>query len=149
MEKSFKNTVMSSIVWKFSERILAQLVTFIVSIVLARILDPEHYGSITLITIFITIANVFVTSGWGSALVQKKDADDEDFSSVFYFSVAFSFVMYVILFIASPYIAKFYNMPELNWALRVLALKLPIAAVNSVQNAVVSKKLLHFLILVV
>ena len=142
MENNFKNKVMSSLAWKFGERILAQLVTFIVSIALARILDPEHYGSISLIMVFITLANVFVTSGWGSALVQKKNADDTDFSSVFYFSIGFSIVLYIVLFIAAPYIANFYEMPELNWAIRVLSLRLPLAAVNTVQNAYVSKNLI-------
>ena len=80
-----KNGVMKNFAWRFAERCGAQLVTFIVSIVLARILAPEDYGKIALVTVFTAIMQVFVDSGLGTALIQKKDADDLDFSSVFYF----------------------------------------------------------------
>ena len=82
MAKSDRNSVLSNFIWRFAERCGAQLVTFIVSIVLARILAPEDYGQIALITVFTTIIQVFVDSGLGLALIQKKDADDLDFSSV-------------------------------------------------------------------
>ena len=75
---------MTGLAWKFGERILAQLVSLVVSIILARILAPSDFGAIALIMVFITIANVFVSNGFGSALVQKKDADNIDFSSVFF-----------------------------------------------------------------
>ena len=78
--------VFSNFIWRFAERCGAQIVTFIVSILLARILSPEDYGKIALITVFTTIMQVFVDSGLGIALIQKKDADDLDFSSVFYFN---------------------------------------------------------------
>ena len=84
------NRVFSNLFWKFGERISSQLVSFIVSIVLARLLSPTEYGTISLILIFITIAEVFVTSGFGSALIQKLDADNIDFSSVFYVNIVFS-----------------------------------------------------------
>ena len=79
-----KMTVISNLVWRFAERCGAQLVSFIVSIVLARILAPEDYGTIALVTVFTAILQVFVDSGLGTALIQKKDADEIDFSSVFY-----------------------------------------------------------------
>ena len=82
-----KVKVVHNFIWRFAERSGAQLVTFIVSIVLARILAPEDYGKIALITVFTTIMQVFVDSGLGTALIQKKDADDLDFSSVFYFNL--------------------------------------------------------------
>lgn len=81
-----KNSVFSNMVWRFAERCGAQLITFVVSIVLARLLAPEDYGKIALITVFTTILQVFVDSGLGTALIQKKDSDDLDFSSVFYFN---------------------------------------------------------------
>ena len=81
------NKVFSNFIWRFAERCGAQLVTFVVSIVLARILLPEDYGKIALITVFTTILQVFVDSGLGTALIQKKDADELDFSSVFYFNL--------------------------------------------------------------
>lgn len=89
MGKSDKNSVVINFIWRFAERCGAQLVTFIVSIVLARILSPEDYGQIALITVFTTIMQVFVDSGLGLALIQKKDADDLDFSSVFFLILQF------------------------------------------------------------
>ena len=85
-----KKNVIGNFIWRFAERCGAQLVTFVVSIVLARLLDPTVYGTVALVTVFTTILQVFVDSGLGTALIQKKDADDLDFSSVF-----FSILLYV------------------------------------------------------
>ncbi len=143
MEKdSLKKSVLSNLIWKFGERIGAQCVSFIVSIVLARLLLPADYGLVTMVTIFITIANVFVSNGFGESLVQKQDADNVDFSTIFYFEIVFSFGIYVILFIAAPYIADFYNEPVLCNVLRVFALRVPLAGINSVQQAYVKKKMI-------
>ena len=81
------NKVISNFFWRFFERICAQLVTFIVSIILARLLCPDDYGVVAIIMIFITFANILVNNGFATALIQKKDADDLDFSSVFYFTL--------------------------------------------------------------
>ena len=140
--ESIGNKAFSGAIWKFMERITAQVVTFVVSIVLARLLTPEDYGTIAMINVFIAIANVFVVSGFGNALIQKKNADTIDFSSVFYFNITFSMILYGILFLLSPIIADFYNMPILEPGLRVLGVKLPLAAVNSVQQAYVSRKMI-------
>lgn len=137
-----KRRVLTSFFWKFGERITAQLVSLVVSIVLARILSPDDYGSVTLVMIFITIANVFVSSGLGNALIQKKDADSLDFSSVFYVNIAVSLLIYVILWGIAPIIATFYKMPILTELLRVLGIRIPIAAINSVQQAYVSRNML-------
>lgn len=141
-EDGLQKKVFSGLFWKFGERIGAQAVSFLVSIILARLLLPSDYGVIALITIFIDIANVFVSSGFGAALVQKKDADEVDFSSVFYFSVLMSWVLYGIVFAFAPVVAGFYGKPILIPVLRVMALKLPLAGVNSVQHAYVQKKML-------
>lgn len=141
-ENTLRRKVLTGMFWRFGERICAQLVTFVVSIVLARILDPSHYGIISMITIFITIANVFVTDSFGKALVQKKDANSADFSSVFYFNILFSWIVYAVVYVIAPYIASFYNEPLLTPTMRVLALQLPLAGVNSVQQAYVSKNML-------
>ena len=136
------NKVLSGLFWKFGERISAQLVTFIVSIVLARLLSPDDYGNIALVTVFITIANVFVVNGFGSALIQKQEADNVDFSSVFYANIVFSCILYVIIFLVSPVVADFYASPILCPVLRVLGLRIPVAAINSVQQAYVSRHML-------
>ena len=95
-EKTKKSgtNVISNVIWRFLERCGAQGVTFIVSIVLARVLDPTVYGTVALITVFTTIMQVFVDSGMGNALIQKKNADDLDFSSVFYFNIVICLALY-------------------------------------------------------
>ena len=112
--------VISGLFWKFAERIGAQGVSLIVSIILARLIAPEEYGIIALTTIFIAISNVFVESGLGTALIQKKDADDLDFSSVFYCNIVISIVIYALIFLLAPVIAKFYSADILVQVLRVL-----------------------------
>lgn len=141
-DDSLKRSVLSNLIWKFGERIGAQCVSFVVSIVLARLLMPEDYGLVTMVTIFITIANVFVSNGFGESLVQKKDADNIDFSTIFYFEIVFSTGIYLILFLIAPYIADFYNEPVLCNVLRVFALRIPLTGINSVQQAYVKKKMI-------
>ena len=96
--------VFNNFIWRFLERCGAQGVAFVVSIVLARLLDPTVYGTVALITVFTTIMQVFVDSGLGTALIQKKDADDTDFSTVFYFNLGMCILLYAIMFFAAPYI---------------------------------------------
>lgn len=142
MTENTKGTVLSSLFWKFAERMGAQGVNLIVSIILARILAPDEYGTVALVTIFITISNVFIENGLGTALIQKKDADDLDFSSVFYSNIVISAVLYAIIFFASPFIAKFYNNQQLVVILRVLAITVLVSGLKSVQNAYVSRKMI-------
>lgn len=140
---SLKAKTLSGVIWKFGERVSAQAVNFIVSIILARLLLPEDYGLIALVTVFITICNKIVVSGFATSLIQKKDADNLDFSTVFYFSLAVAAVLYAGLFFAAPFIAEFYSAesaPELFiQVIRVMGLNLFIIAVNSVQQAYVSR----------
>ncbi|MBR1432847.1 lipopolysaccharide biosynthesis protein [Ruminococcus sp.] len=136
------NNVVKNFIWRFLERCGAQGVTFIVSIVLARLLDPSVYGTIALVTVFTTIMQVFVDSGMGNALIQKKDADDLDFSSVFYFNIVICLLLYIIMFFVAPYIASFYDMPELTPVIRVLSLILIISGIKNVQQAYVSRNML-------
>lgn len=140
--KSDKKVIFAGLFWKFSERITAQLVTLIVSIVLARLLTPDDYGAVALILVFITIANVFVSNGFGNALIQKKDADNLDFSSVFFINIGVAIGVYIILFLIAPLIAAFYGMPVLCPALRVLGIRIIVAAINSIQHAYVSRHVL-------
>lgn len=139
--KQNKN-VISNLIWRFAERCGAQLVTFIISIVLARILAPEDYGQIALITVFTTIMQVFVDSGLGTALIQKKDADDLDFSSVFYFNFAVCLILYAVMFVASPFIAGFYNNSSLTPIIRVISLTIIISGVKGIQQSYVSRNML-------
>ena len=136
-----KSKVISNLIWRFFERCGSQLVSFAVSIVLARILEPSFYAPISKVTVITAILMVFVDSGMANALIQKKDPDDLDFSSVFYFNVCFCLLLYALLFLAAPFIAAFYRSPELTPIVRVLGLTVVVAGVKNVQQAYVSKTL--------
>ena len=137
-----KKNVIGNFIWRFAERCGAQLVTFVVSIVLARLLDPTVYGTVALVTVFTTILQVFVDSGLGTALIQKKDADDLDFSSVFFFNFVICIMLYMGMFIAAPYIAHFYNNSSLTPIVRVISLTIVISGVKGIQQAYVSRNML-------
>ncbi len=137
-----KKEITSSFIWRFLERCGAQGVTFIVSVILARLLDPGVYGTVALVTVFTSILHVFLDSGMGTALVQKKDVDDLDFSTVFFFNIALCLVLYTVIFICAPLIADFYNNPQLKPLVRVLSLTLLVSGVKNVQQAYVSRHLL-------
>lgn len=143
MSNNIQSQALSSLAWKMFERTGAQIIQFVVSIILARILMPEDYGAIALITVFTALATVFIQSGFPTALIQKKDADDLDYSTVFYTSLVISVVFYLLIyFIIAPWAAAFYDMPILTNVLRVLSLNLIIGTYNSMQNTLLSKKLL-------
>lgn len=132
-------TVLSNFAWRFAERCGAQGVSFVVQIVLARLLVPEVYGVVALVSVFTGILCVFIDSGFGNALIQKKDADDLDFSTVFYFNITMCTSLYLVLFAAAPYIAQFYRNAELTPVIRVLGLTLVISGVKNIQQAYVSR----------
>lgn len=136
------NNVVKNFLWRFFERCGAQFVTLIVSIVLARILTPSDFGTVSLIMVFTTILQVFVDSGLGTALIQKKDADDLDFSSVFYFNFAICLILYLGMFIASPFIAKFYKDISLTPIIRVISLTIVMSGVKGIQQSYVSRNML-------
>ena len=140
-KEKLKSQMTSGMIWKFAERFVAQGVSFIVSMVLARILIPEDYGSVAIINIFISIADIFLSSGLNTSLIQKKDADDLDFSTIFYLNLGLSVVLYLIMFITAPLIAHAYNLPILKNAIRVFALRLPVSAFQVIQVAYISKKM--------
>lgn len=141
MEANRGKQIVSGMMWRFAEKITAQSVSFIVSIVLARILMPDDYGVVAIVCVFTAIAEIFVTSGLGTALIQKKNATQVDFSTVFWCNLALSCIIYAVIFFAAPYIAAFYKFPLLTLVIRVLAIKIPINAFNSIQNAYVSRKM--------
>lgn len=134
--------IFSNFIWRFLERTGAQGITLVVSIVLARLLDPSVYGTIALVTVFTTIMQVFVDSGMGNALIQKKDADDLDFSTVFYYNIVVCVLLYLVMFFAAPLISGFYELPELTPIIRVLSITLIVSGVKNVQQAYVSKNMM-------
>ena len=123
------------------ERFGVQGVQFLLQIILARLLDPEHYGVLSMMVVFTTLANVFIQNGFNTSLVQNKDVTEEDYSSVFWVSLGIAVILYVTLFVAAPFIAVFYEMPDIVQPLRVLSLMLLPGAFNSVQLAKVSREM--------
>lgn len=132
----------NNLFWKFLERCGSQGISIVVSIILARMIEPSAFGIMSLIYVFTSLLTVFVDSGMGVALIQKKDADDTDFSSVFFFNMGIGVLFYLLMFFVSPFIASFYDKPELVNILRVESLILIIAGLRNVQQAYVSKKMI-------
>lgn len=141
-DKSARSVGISGFLWMFLERCGAQGVGLIVSIVLARQLNPSDYGVVSIISVFITFLTMFISSGMSVALVQKKDADELDFCSLFYFNLIVCFLLYLVLFFLSPTISQFYNMPELENMMRVNALMFFVSGLRGVQAAYCSRHLL-------
>lgn len=137
-----KTSLASNFVWRFAERCGAQLVTGIVSLLLARILLPEDYGRIALVEVFMNIMYVFVDCGLCVALIQKKEADDLDYSSVFYCGIATCLIAYITIFLAAPYIAAFYKDAELTAVVRVIGLMLIFAGLKGIQQVYVSRNMM-------
>lgn len=139
---SSKKNVIKGLFWTLSERFMSQIVSVIVTIVLTRLLAPEDYGVVSIVTVIITILNVFMTSGFSASLIQQEDVEQIDYSTVLYFSILLGFLLYVGVFAISPMLAAFYNLPQLELVLKILALKIPLSALNSVQQAYVSRNML-------
>ena len=140
-KNNLKNRTVSALVWKFGERIGAQIVRMLIMIVMARLLMPEDYGALALVMVFISICDIIVVSGLASPLVQKKDADALDFSTIFYSSLVLSVVLIITIFFIAPAIADFYEMEILCPVLRVLSIGIIFSSIGSVQNAFVSRSL--------
>ena len=140
--QNIRNSVLGGMFWKFSERILTQGASFVVSLILARLLSPNDHGLIALVQVFLNLAAVFITCGFSTALVQKKDADDTDFSTIFYCSLLCSFLIYGVLFAIAPLVADFYSEPSLTRILRIFALQVPLSVYHSIQVAYISRHML-------
>lgn len=138
-EDSLKKKTLLGLFWTFAQRIGTQLVSFLVQIILARMVATEEYGVIAIVLVFVNICNVFVERGFGRALIQKLDADELDFSTVFWASLALTTVLYGVLYAAAPAISRIYELEILTPILRVMGLRLIISAVNTVQRAKVSR----------
>ena len=142
---TLKQKVVKGAIWTLLESWSCQGVSFVVGMVLARLLTPTDYGTVALTGIFYAVAGVLVDCGFGGALIQKKDADELDFNSVFYLNFALSVVAYIALFFAAPWVADFYNTPVLKPIMRVSALSFLFNAINAIQGAELTKKMLFHL----
>ena len=140
MEKKSKKSITASFAWKLLERFSFHGVKLLIQIILARILFPSDFGLLGIIMVFVEFATIFVQSGLNTALIQNGEVDENDFSTVFWFSTLLALVLYLVLFFASPAIAFFYNNTAITVALRVLGIYLFGGAFNSIQIAYATKK---------
>ena len=141
MSKDTNKSIVKSLFWTYGEKLGAQFVSILVSIILARLLAPEDYGVISIVMVFILFCDIFVTGGFGQALVQKKEADDLDFNSMFFCSCGISILMYGFIFFTAPFIANFYERPIIIPVLRVLGLRLIFSSINTIQQAKIQKSM--------
>ncbi|NBI70811.1 lipopolysaccharide biosynthesis protein [Clostridiaceae bacterium] len=142
MDGEKKSRIISSLLWKFCERIGVQGIQFIIQICLARLLTPDDYGMLALVLVFINIAAVFVQGGFGSALIQKNRVDEEDMTSAFFICFAMACLFYSVLFVFAPYIASFYHQECLSLYLRTAGVILFPGAYNAIQNAFIQRNML-------
>lgn len=141
MPDTLKDKTASSMVWSLIRQFGTMGISFISNIILARLLSPDDYGCIGMLAIFIALSTTFVDGGFGSALIQKQKPTQEDYSTIFFFNVGLSVVLYGVLFLTAPVIAGFYHMPLLSSVLRVQGLVLIINAFNVVQMSKLKKDL--------
>ena len=139
------NKVVKSLFWTIAERISSQFIGLVISIILARILCPEDYGVIAAVQIFISFATTFVAGGYGNAIIQKKNADNKDLSSMFLFNTLFSAFMYIIIYLIAPFLVKLlnqsYDLKLLIHVIRVLGIGVVFSSFNSFYRALLSKRL--------
>lgn len=141
MENHIQNKAINGLFWSFFERIGQQGIQFLITIILARLLLPEQFGLIAMLTIFMAVAQSFVDSGFGSALIQKQDASHLDECSIFYFNIMVGCMVAGLLFLSAPWIAAFYRIPLLTPLARVLSLNLIINAFGVVHTALITKRI--------
>lgn len=140
-KKKLGVSAISGVIWKFCERVGAQLVALVVQIILARLLSPDDYAVVGIITIFFSFCNVLITGGLNTALIQKKDSDIEDYSTVLHVSMILAAVLFVGMYFAAPWIANLYDKAILIPAIRVMSITFFINAFTSVLGAYVSSNL--------
>lgn len=140
-DKELSKKVFTGMKWKAIERFFLQFINAVTPMVLARILMPEDFGTIAILSVFISIANTFVQNGLGNSIIQKKESDELDCSTVFYTQFAIAIICYAILFFAAPFVAKWYKNSELSLMLRVMSLSLIVGSLGAMQLTVMKKNM--------
>jgi teichuronic acid exporter len=140
-EKNLREKTITGFKWSFIDNVGKYGGQFIIGIILTRLLTPEDFGLIGMITIFIVIGQSLTNSGFGQALIQKKNADNTDFSTVFYFNILASSTIYLIIFLSAPLIARFYNQPEIIPLVKVICLAFVIDAIGRIHQVYLEKQL--------
>lgn len=145
MEENLKKKTINGMLWQFLQKISGQLISFIISVILARILSPSDYGLVALAGMFLVLMGIFSNGGLAPALIQKKEVDDEELNTMFVTQLVFASILYVIVFFCAPIFAGFFksvNTPLLISVIRVLALTMPLGSLIGVQYAVVTRRLM-------
>lgn len=142
MPNDLKRKAVSGMLWSSFQKFGTMGISFVSNIILARLLTPEDYGCIGMLMIFILVANTFIDGGFGSALIQKKEPTQEDYSTIFYWNLFLSVVLYFALFASAPLIARFYNLPLLSSVLQVQGLVLILNSLSIIQQNRLRKQLL-------
>ncbi|TRX20896.1 MOP flippase family protein [Flavobacterium franklandianum] len=141
IEMTFKNKVKNGLKWAFMDQILSQVLLLFFGVFLARILPPSAFGLVAMVTMFTNFAALFIDLGFGVALVQKIDADEEHFSSVFWLNLIIGLFLYVFFFFTAPFISYFFNQPDINILIRVISLSFIISSLTSVQSNLLIREL--------
>jgi len=141
MESSLKQKTISGLIWSFIDSFALQGITFVIGIILARLLLPSEFGLIGMIGIFIAISTSFINSGFGAALIRKKDCTDKDYSTVFYYNLAVGILFYLVIFLLAPAISRFFNEPQLIRLVQILAVILIIESFAIIQRTILTKRL--------
>lgn len=138
---TIKDKTINGLLWSFIDNFSSQAISFVVGIILARLLTPKEFGLIGMITIFIAISASFINSGFGQALIRKQDCTSDDYSTVFYFNIIVAVIFYIILFIASPFISIFFNEPQLKLIIQVMSIGLIVDSLSIIQSATLNKRI--------
>jgi O-antigen/teichoic acid export membrane protein len=141
MDKELKHKTKKGVFWSATQRFSTQGLQFFTTIILANYLGPDEYGTIGMLSIFLAISTVFIDGGFINALTRKADRTHEDICTVFYFNIFISILAYTILFISAPYIASFYELPELCIVLRIIGTTLIIDSFSAVQATLLTIQL--------
>ncbi len=138
---SLKQKTINGLVWSFIDNFANQAVTFIVGIILARLLTPKEFGLIGMITIFIAISASLISSGFSQGLIRKQNCTNEDYSTVFYFNTIVALILYTVLFFTAPFISRYFNEPQLALIIQVISIGLVIDAFSIIQTTTLTKRI--------
>lgn len=139
--KSLKRKTITGTFWQFAQKMLGQVVHFGISVILARILLPSDYGTVALAGMYTVLLSIFVTCGLGAALIQKKDVDDLDLCTIFWAQLTFASIVYIFVFITAPFFSSFFKDDAMTSIIRVSALSMPLGALSTIQNSIVSRNM--------
>jgi len=145
----FRNKSFLDLFWSFADNILQQLINFVVGIILARILLPQEFGLVGIITVFITLSNVFVDGGFSAALINKKEVKNVDYNTVFYTNLGISFVLYGVIYFSAPWIAEFFNNPEISGLLRIAGINIILLSFSAIHRTIIVRNLNFRLITII